>query len=241
MSRGYEPETYWSDRLGKDFDLRGTGHLGHSTAYNKWVYRQKAAALDRALSDLKPGARALDIGSGTGWVVERLRRRSLVVDGCDITAVSVDTLSRRFPDASFFLLALGADRIPREDACYDAVTLYDVAYHIVDDDTWRAGLAEIARVLRPGGRLIVSDRLGDDTVTAADHVRFRSRPQWAEASSTVGLSLERAEPLHRWLSRRADIRGWERLPGGLRGPVEFALETAIPRKPHMRWATLVKR
>ena len=51
-------------------------------------------------------------------------------------------------------------------------------YHIVDDDVWAAGLRELSRVLKPGGKLIVTDRLGDQPERVADHVRFRSRRDW---------------------------------------------------------------
>ena len=33
----YDATAYWQQRLERDFDLRGTGHLGYSLAYNRWL------------------------------------------------------------------------------------------------------------------------------------------------------------------------------------------------------------
>lgn len=97
------------------------------------------------------------------------------------------------PDASFFTLALGEDRIERADARYSVVTALDLIYHVVEHARWLDGLAEIARVLRPGGRLIVSDRFGANNSVPAPHVRFRSRETWRQAER-FGLVLTEIRP-----------------------------------------------
>src|SRR4051794_34671161 len=147
MPDSYEPERYWSERLEREYTLRGTGHLNYSQSYNDWVYRAKGRALDRALADVAAGSRVLDVGSGVGWGVSRLLDHGYQVEGCDITAVAVERLGERFPQADFFTLAVGSDEIPRDADTFDAATLLDVAYHITDDQLWRSALADLARVL----------------------------------------------------------------------------------------------
>src|SRR4051812_34816994 len=197
---GYRAPEYWSHRLTDTFNLRGTGHIEYSESYNRWLYRAKRRALRAAVSGLAPGARALDVGSGTGWVVDQLRQLGLRVDGCDITEVAVSRLRQSYPDAQFFQLRLGTDEIPVEDATYDAVTALGVMYHVTDDMEWAAGIGELVRVLRSGGRLVVTDRLGSTDVMPAEHVRFRSLARWMEMASSCGLVLERQRPMFRWLS-----------------------------------------
>ena len=102
------------------------------------MYRQKRSVLDRALAGRPAGNAALDIGSGVGWVVEYLLDRGFRVDGCDIADVAVESLAQRYPDGSFFQLAVGTDPIPRDDESFDVITMMDVVYHIVDDALWRA-------------------------------------------------------------------------------------------------------
>ena len=233
----YNPEAYWSRRLADDYSLRGTGHLDYNHRYNTWLYRAKARALARAMKGLAVDDPVLDVGSGVGWVVARLLEAGFEVEGCDVSRDAVGKLSRRFPDGTFFQLELGTDRIQRPDSYYGVVTMLDVAYHITDDARWLSGLTELSRVLRPGGALIVSDGFGDTDRTPAAHVRFRAEETWRRAEQ-VGLELTRVDPYFRWLSRDRVARGFRHLPDGLRGCIEYALERAVPRTPHMRCAVL---
>lgn len=235
---GYEPNHYWEERLRRDFNLRGVGHREYSQAYNAWLYRAKRRALTRGLDAVQPGP-ALDVGSGTGWVVEELRLRGFPVEGCDITAIAVKRLRDRFPKSEFFELSLGTDPIPRPDRSFALVTALDVLYHIVDDEGWAAGLSEIARVLAPDGRLIATDGLGEGDSEPAAHVKLRSRERWLREAAAVGLRLERELPLYRWLSRERG-RWWGLAPDNLRGALEYTLERVAPRAPHMRLAVFAK-
>ncbi len=239
MSADYDPRAYWSQRLKQNFNVRGTGHLDYDERYNAWLYRAKARALRQAIAGARPGDPALDLGSGTGWVVAQLLEHGLAVDGCDISELAVARLERGFPTASFFTLALGEDRIERPDACYSVITALDLIYHVVERRRWLDGLAEIARVLRPGGRLIVSDGFGANDSVPAPHVRFRSRETWRQAER-LGLVVTEIRPYYRWLSRDRASPGFRRLPDGARGALEFALERLAPRAPHMRCAVLTR-
>jgi SAM-dependent methyltransferase len=236
----YEPEEYWSKRLERDFNLRGTGHIAYSERYNAWLYRRKARALRRALEGDRRGTRALDAGSGVGWVVAELLRVGARVEGFDIAELAVDRLRIDFPEANFFRLTLGAEPIPRPNQSYDVITAMDVLYHITDDVSWTNAVEELGRVLRFGGKLIVSDGLGATDETVAEHVRLRSRERWNHAASRAGLELTALDPLYRWLSRpqRSLL---SRLPDGLRGALEYGLEYGLPRRPHMRCAVFCRR
>ena len=54
MSEQHRPEAYWSERLDGEFNLKGTGHIGYSRGYNRWLYRAKGRALRRALKSVNP-------------------------------------------------------------------------------------------------------------------------------------------------------------------------------------------
>jgi SAM-dependent methyltransferase len=234
----YRPADYWSRRLSREFNLKGTGHVQYSEAYNVWLYRAKRRALGRAMRHAGRPSAALDVGSGVGWVVGELLRRGLEVEGCDIAPVAVDGLRARFPGLTFFQLAVGDEPIPRPGASYDLVTALDVTYHITDDARWRSGVAEMGRVLRPGGSLIVIDGLGAREVSPAEHVRFRPLDAWIEAGRRAGLEMHAVIPCYRWISRDRAAGPFSRLPDGARGAVEYSLEWLAPRPPHMRCAVL---
>jgi SAM-dependent methyltransferase len=240
MGEAYEPAGYWSSRLSQNFDLRGVGHIEYGSGYNQWLYRQKRIALDRALVGRAAGSNALDIGSGVGWVAAYLLDRGFRVSGCDIAQVAVDALAQQYPAGSFFQLAVGSGPIPRENESFDVVTLIDVAYHIVDRDLWRNAVAEMGRVLRPDGQIVITDTLGQESERQAEHVQKRSLDEWSQTAEAFGLRVARVGSLFRWLSRPQKIRGWRHLPSTARGATEFALEQVAPIAPHMRWAVLVK-
>lgn len=229
----YEPERYWSERLTNDFSLRGVGHGQYSETYNRWIYRQKARTLARALPPTTRG-RALDVGSGIGWVVEQLTQAGWATDGCDISEVAVAALQERFPQSSFVTYAFGAQALPYADDTFDLVTMLDVTYHVVDDGLWAQGLAELSRVLRPGGALVLLDRFGATDDDAAAHVRFRSLSRYDDTAAALGLRRELLVPAYRWLSRPPSAGLMRGLPDSLRGPLEFTLERVSRREPHMR-------
>lgn len=236
--REYRPREYWAERLASSFNLRGTGHVSYSEAYNAWLYRAKGRLLRRALEHVALPATALDVGSGTGWAVERLRRWGAAVEGCDLTELAVARLRDRFPALAFFVADWGAVPLPRPDRSYHLVTLLDITYHVVDDEQWASGVHDTARVLEPGGWMVVTDGFGPVDRDAAAHVRFRSERRWRETAGRAGLEMVAVLPYARWLSRDRDIPGFSLLPDGVRGAVEFALESIAPRPALLHGAVL---
>jgi SAM-dependent methyltransferase len=99
----------------------------------------------------RPAARVLDAGCGTGANLRRLGARTRAV-GIDLNRIGLD-LARRAgarPVARATVTAL-----PFADGTFDLVTSFDVLYALSDEDEPRA-VAEMFRVLRPGGALVVN-------------------------------------------------------------------------------------
>ena len=113
---------------------------------------------------LAAGDRLLDVGCGAGrHSVEALRRGAIAIS-LDRDLREVGRARAAGPAAEAFLgqaLAGGAPRgvcgdalsLPFDDATFDAVVASEVLEHVVED---RAAIAELVRVLRPGGRLAVT-------------------------------------------------------------------------------------
>ena len=100
--------------------------------------------------DAKPGALVLDVATGTGMVAAALRERyACRVIGVDQSADMLAAAQGR--DGVFTgLVRARAERLPFPDGSFDHVT-FTYLLRYVDDPS--ATLAELARVLRPGGRL----------------------------------------------------------------------------------------
>ena len=118
----------------------------------QWWYagqREVASALLEPWARGKSGLRLLDTGSGTGFNLVALSRLGSAV-GVDLSPEAIRFCRERgVRVARASLLAL-----PFAAGVFDAVTSFDVIYHDwVSDD--RAAVAEMVRVLRPGGALLV--------------------------------------------------------------------------------------
>ncbi|NSC25612.1 methyltransferase domain-containing protein [Streptomyces albus subsp. chlorinus] len=99
------------------------------------------------------GCRVLDAGCGSGPLSAALRERGAVVTGIDISAGMLALAERRLGgDADLYQVDL-RDRLPFDDGAFDVVVSSLVLHYLED---WGPTLAELRRVLRPGGRLIAS-------------------------------------------------------------------------------------
>lgn len=236
----YRPAEYWENRLEADTGLRGTGHISYDESYNVWMYRHKGSVLRSQLSLTADVGRALDIGSGTGWVMQQLiESGASSVDGCDISAPVAERLRERFPASTIHHHSMGEKPLPIDDRSYDTVTMLDVSYHITDESLFESTVADLARVLRPGGSLLITDGLGPADVVPSVHVRFRAEERWREAAESHGMRLDRVVPLYRWLSRDRQQSRLRRLPDRVRGMIEFGLERVPATRPHMQFGVLV--
>jgi SAM-dependent methyltransferase len=132
---------------------RTPGPLSARTAIYAWQ-RPRIDLVDTvtaAVADLPDGAVLVDVGCGPGRYLRELRTRrpELRCVGVD---VSVGML-RAVNDAQVGLVAGSADALPLRSATADAALALHMLYHLPSPP---AALAELRRLLRPGGRLLVS-------------------------------------------------------------------------------------
>lgn len=117
-----------------------------------WWFRGRRAILRRILADRlasEPGRLVLDLGCGTGAMLPELARHG-AVHGADADPEAVRFCrARGFSDIEL----LDSQALPWEADTFGAVTAFDVLEHLDDD---RGMVAEIRRVLRPGGCLFLT-------------------------------------------------------------------------------------
>ncbi|MEV6833874.1 class I SAM-dependent methyltransferase [Streptomyces sp. NPDC051133] len=106
-----------------------------------------------ALAGDVAGRRILDAGCGSGPLSAALRERGAVVTGIDVSAGMLALARRRLGDEAALHVADLRDRLPFADGAFDDVVASLVLHYLED---WGPTLAELRRVLRPGGRLIAS-------------------------------------------------------------------------------------
>jgi SAM-dependent methyltransferase len=101
--------------------------------------------------DPRPGERVLDLGFGGGGLLADLLRRGCVVVGVDVSQAAVARARRRFPAAELCLAS--AERLPLNDASVDKAASLNSLYFWPDAGE---AMGELARVIRPGGRLVLA-------------------------------------------------------------------------------------
>ncbi len=104
------------------------------------------------LSHLEPGRRALDLGCGEGWFAAAMQQAGVNVLAADVAEEPLRRARAAHPGLELVLLSDEASwGLP--DASFDAVWAGEVIEHVADTSGW---LSEVRRVLRPGGRLLLS-------------------------------------------------------------------------------------
>lgn len=208
-----EHRLFW-DRYLRTYDaLRGFGG-----------YQAALEGAERQL-EIRPGARVLDAGSGTGNLAVALRRRGARVVGLDLSSVALGL--HRAKDRSAGLVRASLEEpLPFADRAFDRVACLSVLFALSREGTRRA-LREFRRALRPGGRLVVTAmRPGASKIGAAlGHLRARWRalPPGAFLRETWGA----LGSLLRVLYYNFRMRGLARQGGYRRiGTAELAAELA---------------
>ena len=140
----------------------------------------------REILDPKPGERILEVGPGTGYYTldaAEWVKPDGEVDILDLQQEMLDHTMRRTADAGLTNVTptqSDATSMPYEDGTFDAAYLTTVLGEIPDQD---AVFREFARVLKPGGRLVVGELLGDPHYVRLAPMRLRA--------SGAGLAFER--------------------------------------------------
>lgn len=111
----------------------------------------RVAELLAEAGGMGPGSRVLEVGVGTGRIALPLARRGVAVHGVDLSRPMLDRLRARRGDEPVHVALGDATRLPYAEASFDAAIAVHV-FHLIPD--WRAVLAGLARVLRPGGVLL---------------------------------------------------------------------------------------
>jgi ubiquinone/menaquinone biosynthesis C-methylase UbiE len=134
-----------------DYDSFAEAYSGENEVNLHNAYYERPATL--ALAGDVAGRRILDAGCGSGPLSAALRDRGAVMTGFDSSAGMLELARRRLGDGADLRLADLGCPLPFPDGAFDDVVASLVLHYLED---WAAPLAELRRVLRPGGRLIAS-------------------------------------------------------------------------------------
>jgi demethylmenaquinone methyltransferase/2-methoxy-6-polyprenyl-1,4-benzoquinol methylase len=196
------------DRIAGPYDLMNS--VMTAGLHHRW--RERAADLAR----VGPGSRALDVATGTGDLAIELAARGASVVGSDFSEGMLDVARRKAPGLTWE--QGNALALPYEDGAFDAATVGFGARNFSD---LPQGLREMARVVKPGGRVVVLE------ITT---------PQKPPLSTFFSLWFDRIVPL---LGKLADEpEAYTYLPSSVKrfpAPQALGAELAAAGLADVRW------
>ena len=146
-----------------------------------------------------PLGSALDVGCGTGALAARLAAAGYEMTGVDPSSGMLDVLRERAPAVR--AVQGSGTALPFDDASFDIVLSVATLHHIADPGAVRATLAEMVRVARPGGRVLVWDhnprnpywaRLMARVPQDTGEERLVGDPEIVDGLTAAGARIERA-------------------------------------------------
>jgi SAM-dependent methyltransferase len=191
-----------------------------------------------ATGALSPSVDTLEIGTGTGGMLQTLLERGLRARGVEINQALIAESRKWFGDLP--VQPVSGVELPFPDASFDLVLSFDVFEHIKDSD---AHLREVSRVLRSGGRYLVQTPNKWSNVIF-ETVRWRSFTAWRDDHCSLHTPGQ--------LRRRLEARGFsarffdvpvvndffrEKIRRHLGWPGVLALTLANPDRLPLAWRT----
>jgi SAM-dependent methyltransferase len=184
--------------VANDYDGFAGAYSAETEANLINAYYERPAIL--ALAGDVAGRRILDAGCGSGPLFAALRDRGAVVTGFDKSAGMLELARRRLGDSADLRVADLGSPLSFPDGTFDDV-IASLVLHYLED--WGPTLVELRRVLKPGGRLIVSvdhpfaiNAIHREAGRKADYfATYNHTAEWTMGGQTARMSFWQ-RPLH---------------------------------------------
>ena len=164
----------------------------------RWV--MDAPMLERVRR--KPFARALDVGCGEGRFCRMLKAQGIAAVGIDPTPGLIAHARRLDPEGDYRIEA--AEALGFEDGAFDLVVSY---LSLIDIPDVKAAIAEMARVLAPGGTLLIANLASYNSAADANDLGWLTLPDGRRAHAMDHYLEEKAS----WIAWKGiRIQNWHR-------------------------------
>ncbi len=186
MTKETKQFAYWQKMAAVDPDMAVIDPNDHAGYKNSYICQIRDLAFARALSGIPLQSPVLDFGCGTGSSTKALIQLGYTVKGVDIAPGLLEHAKKRCPEAEFQLS--NGDLIPAEHDSMAAVVTYGVLIYLVTPELVQTTLAQMHRVLRAGGKLILIEQVRRQTVVVEEGLKIqRSITDWKQLLSDAGF------------------------------------------------------
>lgn len=248
-------QQYWQQLSSRhlselDDGLAAICYAGMPVWFNRFLDVYQRRAMDRLTRNVDlHGSRVLDVGTGVGrWARWYANRGSIDVVGIDMDPARLK--QARGLGGPVTYLEMRIDRLDFPSASFDVVNSVTVLQH-VEDSIKRDAIAELARVLKPGGKAVVFEET--HTADDASHVFPWPRAAWEQEFARHGLHVvrtagEQYTPLLRllktafsaWKGSRSrseieSLKSGDGRSSGLMLPLRIAVAASYPIEEILRY------
>jgi SAM-dependent methyltransferase len=173
----------------------------------EWAVFVEQELLPWALGEFDLGADVLEVGAGPGMTTDVLRRRVAHLTAVEVDEALAASLADRLEGTNVDVVHADGTALPFERARFDAATCFTMLHHVPSVEAQDRLLAEVRRVLRPGGLLVGTDstasgRLAElhegDTYVPINPTTLASR---LESAGFCGVVVEEGEGRLRFVGR----------------------------------------
>jgi SAM-dependent methyltransferase len=188
--------------------------VGNMNRLHQWLCRSDrwrttiAERLPWAIGNADLGPNVLEIGPGPGLTTDLLRNAAARLTALEIDPKLASSLSSRLQGSNVHIVEGDATEMPFEDSEFSGVVSFTMLHHVPSPDLQNQVLAEVFRVLRPGGFFVGSDSLQNwfmriihigDTLVPVNPDTFGAR---LERAGFEVLEIQKNSEAFRFCARR---------------------------------------
>ncbi len=201
----------WHDRW--DFDQQALSYDERMTGVGQPFHTgpEYEKALDRTVERVSPAAGeiGLDIGTGTGNLAGRFLDKGIRMIGIDQSREMLNRCRRKYPQMETKVGNFLA--VPFFDGHFDFIVTSFALHHLTDEQKPLA-LAEMDRVLKPHGRICITDYMFENSLERARYMeRLKAEERWDALRALEDEYYADRSQLLQWLEGRGYIAKYERL------------------------------
>lgn len=193
----YDNIDHWENIYSNQFNLYSSGYIELGESYNHWLYKLKIKAFKNALTKndiiLSKDSEVLDIGCGTGfWIREFQKWGVKKLIGFDLTKISIEKLSIRFPQYNFFQQDISEPL--KQDNTFDFINIFDVLWYL-DNTGFQKAFTNLVKLSKRGAYLFISDILREERCSQGEGFWPRSVSEYSFQCNKNGFEIICIYPL----------------------------------------------
>lgn len=176
--------------------------------YNIWSYKITQYRLKKIFKKyLKKNGAVLDIGSGTGFVIDIWQQFNVQAKGIDISSIAINRLNKKYPSHKFYEIDAGTQPLPFLDNSFQVVSASSVLYHLVEDKALDFLMQSVHRVLEPGAYFIFSDNFIHGNNFNIEHQNCRTLEDYERILEKNGFEITERVANYVLFNDPVDTRG----------------------------------